>query len=195
MATKAVEIAEERRIASSGNLELALPECPKGIGDLIGAADSPRLIADVRVQPLALWPDDRGYFLEVQRMGRGLAAEFPAATTQVSAAVNYPGTIKAFHYHLHQTDCWTPVGGLLQIALVDLRAGSATYGARNTLYAGALRPWQILIPPGVAHGYKVVGQEPALLVYLTDRFYNPTDEGRIAYDDPHINYDWATQHK
>lgn len=195
MATKAAEIAEERRIAGSGKLELTLPECSKGIGDLIGAADSPHLIADVRVQPLALWPDDRGYFLEVQRMGRGLPAEFPAATTQVSAAVNYPGTIKAFHYHLHQTDCWTPVGGLLQIALVDLRTASPTYGARNTLYAGALRPWQILIPPGVAHGYKVVGQEPALLVYLTDRFYNPTDEGRIAYDDPHINYDWATQHK
>jgi len=88
MATKAAEIAEERRIAGSGKLELALPECSKGIGDLIGAADSPHLIADVRVQPLALWPDDRGYFLEVQRMGRGLAAEFPAATTQVSAAVN-----------------------------------------------------------------------------------------------------------
>ena len=128
-------------------------------------------------------------------LGRGLAADFPAATTQVSAAVNYPGTIKAFHYHLHQTDCWTPVAGLLQVALVDLRAGSATYGARNTLYTGALRPWQILIPPGVAHGYKVVGPEPALLVYLTDRFYDPADEGRIPYDDPHIQYDWETQHK
>jgi dTDP-4-dehydrorhamnose 3,5-epimerase len=195
MATREAEIAEGRRIARSGNLELALPECLKGIGEMIGAVDSPHLIADVRVQPVAVWPDDRGYFLEVQRMGRGLAADFPAATTQISAAVNYPGTIKAFHYHLHQTDCWTPVGGLLQVALVDLRAGSATYGARNTLYTGALRPWQILIPPGVAHGYKVVGLEPALLVYLTDRFYNPADEGRIAYDDPQINYDWATQHK
>ena len=29
----------------------------------------------------------------------------------VSAALNYPGTIKAFHFHLHQTDCWTPVHG------------------------------------------------------------------------------------
>ena len=70
-------------------------------------------------------------------MGRGLAAAFPAETTQISAALNYPGTIKAFHYHLHQTDCWTPVAGLLQVALVDLRAGSKTYGARNTLYTGA----------------------------------------------------------
>jgi dTDP-4-dehydrorhamnose 3,5-epimerase len=109
--------------------------------------------------------------------------------------VNYPGIIKAFHYHLHQTDCWTPVAGQYQVALVDLRAGSPTFGLRNTIYIGALRPWQVLIPPGIGHGYKVIGTEPATLVYLTDRFYNPADEGRLAYDDPGIHYDWELQHK
>jgi len=79
--------------------------------------------------------------------------------------------------------------------LVDLRIGSPTYGERNTLFAGVLRPWQILIPPGVAHGYKVIGLEQAMLVYLTDRFYDAKDEGRIPYNDPHIHYDWETQHK
>jgi dTDP-4-dehydrorhamnose 3,5-epimerase len=195
MASKAEAASEGRRIARSGQLELMAPECTKGIGSVISSADSKQLIEGVRIQPVALWPDDRGYFLEVERLGRGLAAAFPAATTQISAALNYPGTIKAFHYHLKQTDCWTPVAGALQVALVDLRAGSTTYGARNTLYIGALRPWQILIPPGVAHGYKVIGTEPALLVYLTDRFYDPADEGRIPYNDPHIQYDWETQHK
>jgi dTDP-4-dehydrorhamnose 3,5-epimerase len=195
MATKATAISEARKLVRSERLDLVLPECEKGIGAVITAADSPQLIEGVRIQAIALWPDDRGYFLEVQRLGRGLAGGFPAETTQISAALNYPGSIKAFHYHVHQTDCWTPVAGLLQVALVDLRAGSPTYGARNTLFTGALRPWQILIPPGVAHGYKVVGQEPALLVYLTDRFYDPADEGRIPYNDPHIQYDWETQHK
>ena len=63
------------------------------------------------------------------------------------------------------------------------------------MYVGALRPWHMLIPPGVAHGYKVIGDDEALLVYMTDRFYNPQDEGRIPYNDPSINYDWETQHK
>ena len=184
-----------RPLASAAGLELAFPVCQKGIGAIIGKADAADLIEGVRVQPLALYPDDRGYFLEVQRMGQGLAAAFPPATSQVSAALNYPGTVKAFHYHLHQTDCWTPVKGLLQVALVDLRVGSPTFGARNTLYAGALRPWQILIPPGVAHGYKVIGSEEALLVYMTDRFYDPRDEGRIPYNEPSINYDWEMQKK
>ena len=172
-----------------------LPQLTKGIGSLITAPNSNKLIAGVRLQPLTLWPDDRGYFLEVQRIGHGLAAHFPPATSQVSTALNYPGTIKAFHYHVHQTDCWTPAMGQFQVALVDLRDGSPTYGERNTIYAGVLRPWQILIPPGVAHGYKIIGRDPAMLIYMTDRFYNPADEGRIPYNEPGINYDWETQHK
>src|SRR4030095_9799509 len=63
------------------------------------------------------------------------------------------------------------------------------------IYVGSLRPGQILIPPGVAHGYKVIGGKPGMLIYMTDRFYDPSDEGRIAYDHPGINYDWETQHK
>ena len=184
-----------RRVASAEGLELAIPENQRGLGAVILSPSAAGLIDGVRVEAVALYPDDRGYFMEVQRIGRGLAAGFPAASTQVSAALNYPGTIKAFHYHLRQTDCWTPVKGLMQVALADLRAGSPTFGARNTMYVGALRPWQILIPPGVAHGYKVIGAEESLLVYLTDRFYDPQDEGRIPWNDPGINYDWDTQKK
>lgn len=176
-------------------LTLETPVCSKGIGKLINAPDSPDLIDGVRVNAYALWPDDRGYFLEVARMGKGPVAGFSRESTQISAALSYPGTIKAFHFHKRQTDCWVPVQGTLQVALVDLRKNSPTYGLRNTLYAGVLRPWQLVIPPGVGHGYKVVGPDPAMLVYLTDRFYDPQDEGRIPYNDASIAYDWETQYK
>lgn len=176
-------------------LELATPHCDKGLGQMILAPDSKDLIPGVRIHPYPLWPDDRGVFLEVLRVGRGLAAEFPVTSTQVSAALSYPGTIKAFHFHRHQTDCWVPVHGMFQVALVDLRKQSPSFGARNTLYVGTLRPWQLLIPPGIAHGYKVIGADPGLLVYVTDRFYDPQDEGRIPYNDPQIQYDWEIQHK
>lgn len=195
MATTPAIVGSGTRIAHTDQLELALPENEKGLGKQIGDVDSPDLIEGVRLHPLQIHPDDRGYFLEVQRFGRGLAAHFPPATTQFSSALNYPGAIKAFHYHLHQTDCWTPVKGLFQVALVDLRLGSPTFGLRNTMYLGPLRPWQLLIPPGVGHGYKIVGQEESILVYMTDRFYDPKDEGRIPYNDPGINYDWETQRK
>jgi dTDP-4-dehydrorhamnose 3,5-epimerase len=193
--TPETSVPAARRLTSLPDLELAVPECLKGIGSVIGSLTSKDLIAGVVLQPFSIYPDDRGYFLEVQRLGTGAASNFPAATTQVSAALNYPGSVKAFHFHLHQTDFWTPAKGLFQVVLVDLRLHSATFGARNTLYVGALRPWQILIPPGVAHGYKVIGKEESMLVYLTDRLYNPQDEGRIPYNDPSIQYDWETQWK
>jgi dTDP-4-dehydrorhamnose 3,5-epimerase len=174
---------------------LAIPQCENGIGDVILSAESPKLIDGVKVAPYPLWPDDRGYFLEVMRVGAGLPAEFNSATTQVSAALSYPGTIKAFHYHLKQTDFWVPATGMFQVALVDLRKSSPTFGRKNTMYVGKLRPWQVLIPPGVGHGYKVIGVDAAMLVYVTNRFYNPEDEGRIAYNHSEVAYDWELQHK
>lgn len=176
-------------------VRLEFPQCAPGIGHTILSLDSPHLIDGVKLEASTLWPDDRGYFLEVLRVGQPPANDFPASSTQVSAALSYPGTIKAFHYHTKQTDLWVPVQGLFQVALVDLRPDSPTFGAKNTLYAGTLRPWKIRIPPGVGHGYKVIGMEPALLVYVTDQFYSPADEGRIAYNHPAIAYDWETQHK
>jgi dTDP-4-dehydrorhamnose 3,5-epimerase len=174
---------------------LIVPTCARGIGEVIQHPEGPALIDGVRIEPYTLFSDDRGYFFEVLRAGGGLPSHFPVETTQVSATLSYSGTIKAFHYHCHQSDCWVPAHGMLQVALVDLRIGSPTYGRRNTIYVGVLRPWQVLIPPGVAHGYKAVGPEPAMLVYVTSRFYNPFDEGRVAFDDRRINYDWSIQHK
>jgi dTDP-4-dehydrorhamnose 3,5-epimerase len=194
---KTVPQAEVRRIAQGDSLELAVVRNgPGGLGSVIAAQDAPGLIAGVQVSPLTIRPDDRGYFEEVFRLGQGLAqAMLSAKRLQVSAALSYPGTIKAIHYHLRQTDLWTPVMGLLQVMLYDLRMDSPTFGQLNTFYTGVLRPLQILIPPGVGHGYKVLGTESALLVYATDQFYDPSDEGRLPWDDPDVHYDWETQRK
>jgi len=180
---------------TDAGIELVVPRAEAGIGQVILSPGSADLIAGVEIKPFSIWPDDRGYFLEVARLGQGVVAGFPAETTQVSAALNYPGIIKAFHFHRFQTDYWVAAAGLLQVALVDLRSNSATFGKKNTLYVGAIRPWQLLIPPGIAHGYKVIGDQPSVLVYITNRTYDPKDEGRIAYNDSFIAYDWELQHK
>lgn len=182
-------------LKSEAGLVVRLPACRRGIGKVVLQPDGGGAIDGVGIEPCSLWPDDRGCFLEIARLQQGLPADFPPESTQISAALSYPQTIKAFHYHMRQTDLWVPAKGMFQVALADLREGSPTFGARNTLYVGELRPWRILIPPGVAHGYKVIGREPGMLVYLTDRHYDPGDEGRIPYDHEAVAYDWETQHK
>lgn len=182
----------------------AMPELPaivpfrrprRDIGRVIVKSGEDGLIAGVEVEPATLYPDDRGCFAELFRFGQpGIARDF-TAPIQVSTALSHPGAIKAVHFHRHQTDLWAPVAGMLQVALFDLRPEAATHGQVNTLYIGEWRPWKLRIPPGVGHGYKVIGRAAAQLVYATNRFYDPTDEGRIAYNDPGLNYDWEYQYK
>ncbi|HMD87470.1 MAG TPA: dTDP-4-dehydrorhamnose 3,5-epimerase family protein [Terriglobia bacterium] len=168
-----------------------------GCGDVIASPQAPPLIHGVEVEVIAQFPDDRGCFAELFRFGEpGLARDFGPANgnrIQVSYTISYPGVIKALHYHFEQTDLWAPICGMLQVILYDLRESSPTCGRLNTMFVGASRPWKLRIPPGIAHGYKVLGTESSILVYAMDRLYNPQDEGRIPYDDPGINYDWVTR--
>jgi dTDP-4-dehydrorhamnose 3,5-epimerase len=186
-------------LGARNGIELAiLKRTEKSLGKIIAKPDSTDLIDGIRIEPLQIYPDDRGFFTEIARLGRGLATDMVpdnARKIQISLTLTYPNTIKAIHYHAEQTDLWAPVTGMVQVFLYDLRRHSKTFGLINTIYAGRFRPWEILIPPGVGHGYKALGVEPIQLLYLTDRHYNPADELRLPYNDPNIAYDWETQHK
>ena len=138
----------------------------KTLGKVIAKADSPDLIDGVRVEPLQIYPDDRGFFTELARLGKGLASGMVPdnlRNIQVSFTLTYPGTIKAIDYHSEQTDLWAPVSGMLQVFLCDLRRHSKTFGAINTLYVGRFRPWEILIPPGVGHGRDGAARRAAVI--------------------------------
>lgn len=187
---------ERRFVGERAGLRLVLPHREDaGIGDVIVSPESPRLIAGVEIEPIVQWPDDRGCFAEIFRFGAsGAARDFlphGGHQVQVSVTISYPGVIKAIHYHFEQIDLWAPLAGMFQVFLCDLREASPSWGRVNTLFIGTQRQWKVRIPPGIAHGYKVIGNQPAQLLYATNRFYDPNDEGRIAFDDPDIHYDWT----
>jgi dTDP-4-dehydrorhamnose 3,5-epimerase len=137
--------------------------------------------------------DDRGTFMEIVRDDEGLLEQFG----QLSVSMSYPGVIKAFHYHDHQDDLWHFVSGNTQVVLHDLRRSSPTFGQTDVYYMGEENPSILLIPKGVAHGYRVLGNKPAVIVYLTTRSYNreQPDEHRLPWNDPTIGFDWSTRHR
>lgn len=145
-------------------------------------------IDGVVVQPLVRHPDDRGYFEELIRVDDSWFGE---GFGQLSHSKMYPGVVKAWHIHKTQIDWWYVAGGRLLIALHDLRERSTTYRVTQELYLGDdLPPAVLKIPAGVAHGCRAIGTEPAHLFYVTSRTYDPSEEGRIPYDDPAIGFDW-----
>jgi dTDP-4-dehydrorhamnose 3,5-epimerase len=153
------------------------------------------VIQGVEIKELVIRPDDRGMLTEVVSANDPFVDAHPFG--QITHTVTFPGVVKAFHWHKHQADYWYCVCGNIRVALVDLREDSPTGGEQMTICLGEWSRKVIKIPPGVAHGYQVLGQEPAQLIYYTTQPYNPEhpDEERIAWDDPAIGYDWSIRNR
>jgi dTDP-4-dehydrorhamnose 3,5-epimerase len=145
------------------------------------------MIHGVELKSLITRSDERGFFRELLRVNDPIFAE---GFGQWSHTLTYQGAAKAWHIHQVQVDWWYVAIGAIRAVMYDLRTESPTHGELQELFLGDNYPAQILkVPPGIAHGYKVI-QGPMHLFYITSNVYNPSDEGRIPYDDPQIGYDW-----
>jgi dTDP-4-dehydrorhamnose 3,5-epimerase len=145
-------------------------------------------IEGVRVVELVRHADDGGAMTELARLTDGRVA---GLTDFVARQVNYsemaPGTIKAFHLHSRQTDVWfVPPSDRMLVVLLDVRGGSATEGVRQRLVLGHGASRLVVIPPGVAHGVRNIGETPGRILYFTDTHFSPEpatcDEGRLPWD-------------
>lgn len=145
------------------------------------------MIEGIEIKDLTTNCDERGFFREIIRASDEFFSE---GFGQWSHSLMFNGVIKAWHFHHVQTDWWYVVGGVLRVGLCDMRSESRTYKQTMDFLMGDFQPPQVLkIPPGIAHGCKTV-QGPVNLLYVTSHVYNPSDEIRIAYDDPDIDFDW-----
>lgn len=144
------------------------------------------MIEGVTLIPLTTHIDERGFFREVLRVE-------DITFGQWSHSSMYAGTIKAWHIHKLQTDWWYVPIGVIKAVLWDMRPHYPIPKEHEPVeyLLGDNQPAQVLrIPPGVAHGLKVL-QGPAHLMYITSHVYNPDDEGRIPFDA--LGYDWFKQ--
>ncbi len=162
-------------------------------------------IHDVKVKTFIKHTDPRGYFIEQLKRGDKddsgnlFIPEQPFA--QVSRSLVYARggnptePIKAFHWHKKQWDYWDIVTGNARVVLVDLRPDSPTCGVIQALQLGEHSPRMVAIPPLVAHGYQVLGLQDVILNYYVTEPYDPAnpDEGRIAWNDPRIGFDWSIE--
>ena len=144
-------------------------------------------IQSVGFKPLVTHTDARGFLREVLRVADEI---FTTPFGQWTHSWMRAGVLKAWHLHRVQTDYWYVVGGVIRVGLWDCREESPTRGRTMDLLLGdGCPPGVLRIPPGVAHGCKVL-RGPASLLYLTSHTYNPADELRIPADTPEAQFDW-----
>jgi dTDP-4-dehydrorhamnose 3,5-epimerase len=153
------------------------------------AAPTRARIEGVKMKPLKLVPDERGWLMEILR-----ADETDLFTTfgQVYVSATYPGVVKAWHYHRRQIDNFACIAGMVKLVLIDTRDGSPTNGAVNEFFLGTQNPMMVQVPNLVYHGWKCISVEPSLVVNVPNETYNyaEPDEYRL---EPHgsLPYDWT----
>lgn len=135
--------------------------------------------------------DSRGYFMEtyVKRdfAENGIDAEF----VQDNQSRSKKGVLRGLHFQKNN-----PQGKLVRCiegevfdVAVDLRNGSSTFGQWEGVVLSEENKKQFYIPEGFAHGFLVLS-DTATFCYKCTRYYDPSDEGGLIWNDPEIGIDW-----
>ena len=167
------------------------------------------MLEGIKIKPLKRRFDERGFFAEVMRIDwNDLFGE--DKIVQANLSMSYPGIVRAWHRHLKgQVDYFLTIKGSLKICAYD----DEKQELEEIISTG--QELQLVRIPGIYwHGFKVISEEVALLLYFTNRLYdyeNPDEERRPwndekitpkkingKSDDPRCNkpWDWlAPPHK
>lgn len=125
------------------------------------------MIKGVTIKKLNKYDDERGWLAEIYRRDED---KYQPAMSYIS--VTKPGVVRGPHEHVYQSDCFVFVGpGSFELHLWDKRENSETKGEHIKIEAGEDNPTMVIVPPGVAHGYKCAGERDAWCVNLPDKLY------------------------
>ena len=148
-------------------------------------------INGVVVKPLRRFTDERGWLAELFRHDE-LDPEFYPTMAYTSSTK--PGVQRGPHEHVDQADFFCFLGpSNFKLRMWDNRPQSTTFNNVVTLIVGDDNPCSVLIPKGVVHAYRNVGQSDGIVFNCPNRLYmgqskqEPIDEIRHE-DDPNTIY-------
>lgn len=136
--------------------------------------------------------DDRGFFLETFQAERyATAANIHLPFVQDNHSRSRKGVLRGLHFQIKK-----PQGKLVRVVhgevfdvAVDLRRDSPSFGRWEGVYLSGENKRQFWVPPGFAHGFVVVS-ETADFEYKCTDYYDPADEGAIAWNDQDLGVEW-----
>ncbi len=134
--------------------------------------------------------DDRGMFVKSYHKATleeyGLVSDFQESFY----STNKRGVIRGMHFQLPPFDHAKIVyctNGRLMDVILDIRAGSPTYGECASIELSGDNYKAAYLPIGVAHGFCVL-EDNTNMVYLTSTMYAPSADNGVKYDS--FGFDW-----
>lgn len=136
--------------------------------------------------------DSRGWFTELHNEASLQAAGFNVRFVQDNLSRSAPGVLRGLHFQRdpEQGKIVTCLAGRIYDVAVDIRPGSSTFGQHVAVELSADGGESLWVPAGFAHGFVVLGSEPALVTYKVDQHRSPTGERGIIWNDPTLAIPW-----
>ena len=152
---------------------------------------TPTALPDVLLIEPKVFGDARGFFYESWNRRALADAGLDVEFVQDNHSRSSRGVLRGLHYQIVH-----PQGKLVRATqgevfdvAVDLRRGSATFGAHVAVVLSAENKRMVWIPPGFAHGFLVVS-EVAVFLYKTTDYWRPEHERTLLWNDPALGIDW-----
>ena len=141
------------------------------------------MLPGITIKPIKRFSDERGSFAEIMRKDwKDLFGDDNVA--QANLSITYPDIIRAWHRHLKgQTDYFVALKGAIKICAFDEKTEEL-----NEIVSTGQDLQIVRVPGHYWHGFKALGDEPAMLLYFTTKLYdyaNP-DEERRPWNDPKL---------
>jgi len=139
--------------------------------------------------------DERGDFAEVyndREFRLWLAAETdlpaPATFVQDNESRSKPDVFRGLHYQVGagQAKLVRVLRGVIVDFVLDVRAGSPTFGQWGYVRMPSVEDLLLYVPRGFAHGFWATQSEStvARVAYKVDQYWNPALERGVQMDDP-----------
>lgn len=151
-------------------------------------------LPEVKRITLDVYADQRGFFCERFRADKFAALGITETFNQMNHSRSVPGVIRGLHFQ-HQPMQGKLVGvthGAVLDVAVDVRPWSPNFGQVVAAELSEENAEMLWIPAGFAHGFAVLGNRPADVVYYVTSLYNAAGESGIRLDDAALNIDWPT---
>ena len=148
-------------------------------------------IPDVCLIEPKVFGDPRGFFLATWNAEEFAREVTDATFVQDNTSRSRQWTLRGLHFQAEHTQ-----GKLVRCAygriwdvVVDIRAGSPTFGQWVGAELSDENQHQVWVPAGFAHGFVVLSESADIHYKVTDR-YHPVSERTLQWDDPTLGISW-----
>ena len=153
----------------------------------------PTRIQGPRLVQLGAFGDERGFFVETYRRRAHEQMGIPAGDefVQDNHSRSGRGVVRGMHFQIGPgvAKLVRCARGRILDVVVDLRAGSPSYGEWEGFELDDESLRMLYVPVGFAHGFCVLS-EVADVLYKQTAYYEPSLERGIAWDDPELAIRW-----